>query len=101
MTPGSISLLRMPAGSPIAASRGKGVRMITRRQFAFAASAVASAAFAGPRDLARATEPLTVAFARIEKEARGRLGVAVLDTQSGMQSGYRENERFPMCSTFK
>jgi beta-lactamase class A len=75
--------------------------MITRRQFAFAASAVASAAFAGPRDLARATEPLTVAFARIEKEARGRLGVAVLDTQSGMQSGYRENERFPMCSTFK
>ena len=75
--------------------------MITRRQFAFVAGAVASAAFAGPRDLARATEPLTVAFARIEKEARGRLGVAVLDTQSGMQSGYRENERFPMCSTFK
>ena len=73
--------------------------MITRRQFAF--GAVASAAFAGPRDLARATEPLAAAFARIEKEARGRLGVAVLDTQSGMQSGYRENERFPMCSTFK
>ena len=75
--------------------------MITRRRFAFVAGAVASAAFAGPRDLARAAEPLASTFARIEKEARGRLGVAVLDTQSGMQSGYRENERFPMCSTFK
>jgi beta-lactamase class A len=75
--------------------------MITRRRFAFVAGAVVSSAFAGPRDLARAAEPLASAFARIEKEARGRLGVAVLDTQSGMQSGYREDERFPMCSTFK
>jgi beta-lactamase class A len=75
--------------------------MITRRRFAFGAGAVASAAFAGPRDVARATEPLASSFARIEKEARGRLGVAVLDTQTGMQSGYREDERFPMCSTFK
>jgi beta-lactamase class A len=75
--------------------------MITRRQFAFGAGAIASAAFAGPRDLALATEPLASTFARIEKEASGRLGVAVLDTQTGMRSGYRENERFPMCSTFK
>ncbi|HKS65306.1 MAG TPA: serine hydrolase, partial [Xanthobacteraceae bacterium] len=72
--------------------------MITRRQLAFA---VGAAVFAGPRDLARAAKPLAAAFARIEKEARGRLGVAVLDTQTGLQSGHRENERFPMCSTFK
>jgi len=73
--------------------------VITRRQFAF--GAVASAAFAGPRDLARAAEPLAVAFARIENEARGRLGVAVLDTQTGIRSDHRGSERFPMCSTFK
>jgi len=32
---------------------------------------------------------------------RGRLGVAVLDTASGTLAGYRLDERFAMCSTFK
>lgn len=40
-------------------------------------------------------------LAAIEKGVDGRLGVAVLDLQSGMQAGHRMNERFPMCSTFK
>lgn len=37
----------------------------------------------------------------IEKASGGRLGVAVLDTKTGARFGYRGDERFPMCSTFK
>jgi beta-lactamase class A len=29
------------------------------------------------------------------------LGVALLDTASGVRAGHRTDERFPMCSTFK
>ncbi len=37
-----------------------------------------------------------------ELEGSGqRLGVAVLDTASGRRFGHRQDERFPMCSTFK
>ena len=39
--------------------------------------------------------------ARIEKRTGGRLGVAVLDTQSGKRLEHRAQERFAMCSTFK
>ncbi|MDH2348511.1 MULTISPECIES: class A beta-lactamase [unclassified Bradyrhizobium] len=38
---------------------------------------------------------------KLEKERGGRLGVAIVDTQSTRQGGYRSEERFPMCSTFK
>jgi len=41
------------------------------------------------------------AFARVESEVSGRLGVAVLDTHTGARAGHRADERFPMCSTFK
>ena len=44
---------------------------------------------------------LPAAFAHLEKTNGGRLGVAVLDTGTGEHVGYRENERFAMCSTFK
>jgi beta-lactamase class A len=44
---------------------------------------------------------LGAAFAKIETESGGRLGVAVLDTGSGTLVGHRVDERFPMCSTFK
>ena len=37
----------------------------------------------------------------IEQRVKGRLGVAILDTATGAQAGWRQNERFPMCSTFK
>jgi beta-lactamase class A len=40
-------------------------------------------------------------FAALEKASGGRLGACLYDTASGMQIGYRANERFPMCSTFK
>ena len=69
--------------------------MLTKRELVLGAAAIGSgqAAFADPT--------LAAAFARIETESGGRLGVAVLDTQTGMQSGHRAGERFPMCSTFK
>ena len=41
------------------------------------------------------------AFARIEAARGGRLGVSVLDTGSSRRAGHREDERFPMLSTFK
>jgi beta-lactamase class A len=40
-------------------------------------------------------------FAGIEAKVGGRLGVAALDLSSGRRIGYRADERFPMCSTFK
>jgi beta-lactamase class A len=40
-------------------------------------------------------------FQAIEAEANGRLGAAVLDTATGELAGWRLDERFPMCSTFK
>jgi beta-lactamase class A len=44
---------------------------------------------------------LTARLAEIEASAKGRLGVAVLDTKTGTLYGQRDLERFPMCSTFK
>src|SRR4029453_14613148 len=37
----------------------------------------------------------------IEQQTGARIGVAALDTASGKRLGYRSEERFPMCSTFK
>ena len=41
------------------------------------------------------------ALAGIERAAQGRLGVAMLDTGSGLALGWRQDERFAMASTFK
>jgi beta-lactamase class A len=40
-------------------------------------------------------------LAAIEARAGGRLGVAVLEAQSGRRLARRADERFPLCSTFK
>ncbi|TCG04552.1 class A beta-lactamase [Paraburkholderia steynii] len=40
-------------------------------------------------------------FEQLEASSGGRLGVAALNTADGSYVGYRESERFPMCSTFK
>jgi beta-lactamase class A len=37
----------------------------------------------------------------IEADVQGRLGVAVFDASTGHTAGWRLDERFPMCSTFK
>lgn len=38
---------------------------------------------------------------KLEAQAQGRLGVCILDTASGQQWGWREDERFMMLSSFK
>ncbi|CAB3961239.1 PenA family class A beta-lactamase [Burkholderia aenigmatica] len=40
-------------------------------------------------------------FARLERDAGGRLGVCAIDTASGRRLVHRADERFPFCSTFK
>lgn len=37
----------------------------------------------------------------LEKSSGGRLGVTILNTESGSRIDRRSDERFPMCSTFK
>jgi beta-lactamase class A len=78
--------------------------MITRRLFARTAAAAFLGAI-GQTGRGRAAEDAAGTFAdeiaRIENPSEGRLGVAVLDTRSGVMAGHRADERFPMCSTFK
>lgn len=80
--------------------------MIARRQFlqwtgAAAASALAATAF-GKTPLP-APKPAVAAkdFAALEAASGGRLGVTLLNTATGWRTGNRQDERFPMCSTFK
>ncbi len=53
--------------------------------------------------LAAAAAPTTVSadFAAAEAALGGELGVAAIDTGTGRTIGYRQEQRFPMCSTFK
>lgn len=44
---------------------------------------------------------LAAQFEALEPDGGARLGVAVLDTATGATCGYRDHERFPLCSTFK
>jgi|SRR5579862_3860526 len=74
------------------------IQMLSRRSF------VAITVLALPRLLDATPMSFTAlpaAFAHLEKINGGRLGVAVRDTATGAHSGYRMDERFPMCSTFK
>lgn len=54
----------------------------------------AAAAGAGSDDIDRR-------LAELEGRTGGRLGISVLDTQTNISFGRRENERFAMCSSFK
>src|SRR5689334_8494266 len=72
--------------------------MPTRRHF-LAVAALALPAFA--QKSSGQWSALPEALAQLERKNRARLGVAVLDTATGERSGYRADERFAMCSTFK
>lgn len=50
---------------------------------------------------AAALDTLPQALHGIERRLGARLGVHILDTQTGRQWAHRADERFPMCSTFK
>ncbi|MBR0870374.1 class A beta-lactamase [Bradyrhizobium tropiciagri] len=79
--------------------------MLTRRTFGARTLGLA-VSFALPRYSAAAerdevTQRLQQEFSRIEQGTGGRLGIAALDTETGLRAGLRADERFPMCSTFK
>jgi beta-lactamase class A len=77
--------------------------MIHRRNLIAVSAALAGVSALGARR-AHADDGfagLERAFAGIEAKRGGRLGVAVIDTADGRRAGYRRDERFPMCSTFK
>jgi beta-lactamase class A len=79
--------------------------MISRRKFLIAGTFVAvsniTLPYVSTAQTSRRFSGLPASFAELEKANNGRLGVAVLDTGSGESAGYRVNERFAMCSTFK
>lgn len=80
--------------------------MLARRQFlqwtgAAAASALAATAFAKTPLPSPAPARQSKDFAALEAASGGRLGVTLLNTATGARIGHRQDERFPMCSTFK
>ena len=75
-----------------------------RRQFSLGLLAAAAAPLWGCAATAQGQEaagPWNDTLAGIERAVQGRLGVAMLDTGSGLQLGWRQDERFAMASTFK
>lgn len=75
--------------------------MVKRRQWLGGTATLACWMLARQAVAANGFAGLPDAFARIEAERGGRLGVAVLDTGTNHRSGYRQDERFPLGSTFK
>lgn len=77
--------------------------MLSRRQVlkGMALSLFTGALRAVPARAAPLAPALQEQFARIESPTGGRLGVALLDTQSGIAAGHRADERFPICSIWK
>lgn len=77
----------------------------TRRGFStmvgamFAGGTIAHSAVA--HAATRPSDDLAGKLAEIEESVACRLGVAVLDTETGQHWEHRSAERFPMCSTFK
>ncbi|MFC8380442.1 class A beta-lactamase [Nocardia sp. NPDC057272] len=56
---------------------------------------------AEPASTTSAGVPATTSFADMEAGYGARLGLSVVDTGNGATVDYREDERFPMASTFK
>lgn len=47
------------------------------------------------------SDPFHLDLQALERQSGGRLGVSVLEVETGRTWGYRAQEPFPMCSTFK
>ncbi|GAB2549848.1 class A beta-lactamase [Rhodanobacter koreensis] len=75
---------------------------MNRRNLLKGAAAIAAALVFRPAlSLGNAGETAAARLAALERRHGGRLGVAILDTGNGRHVGYRADERFLMCSTFK
>ncbi|TXI06751.1 MAG: class A beta-lactamase [Rhizobium sp.] len=55
----------------------------------------------GVQDNSQLSDDVDKQLADLEKKTGGRLGVSVLDTETNISLGHREEERFPLCSTYK
>ncbi len=76
--------------------------LINRRKILAATAMLYPAlALADPAHAAATDDDVTKLLAELEKRTGGRLGVAVLDTETNISFGHRGTERFAMCSTFK
>jgi beta-lactamase class A len=73
----------------------------TRRNFLGSLALTLFAASHPPFTAFAESEALQDRLAQLEREAGGRIGVALLQSESGSVVGYRTDEPFPMCSTFK
>ncbi len=62
--------------------------------------ALAATAVSWPRR-GDASALITSRLGEIEEDSRGRLGVHIIDTAAGASTGFRNDERFALCSTFK
>ncbi|GGA30433.1 class A beta-lactamase [Dyella nitratireducens] len=54
-----------------------------------------------PSRLLAGTQDVNAQLAALERQYGGHLGVAILDTGNTRRAGYRADERFLLCSTFK
>lgn len=52
-------------------------------------------------ELVRAADEFASQVEKLEKQMRGRIGLAALDTRDNRMLGWRATERFALCSTFK
>ena len=76
------------------------MNVLTRRA-ALASMAALMPTLVSARTFTKTTPSIDQQFSALEAAHGGRLGVAVLDTQTGKSFGHRQHERFAMCSTFK
>ena len=53
------------------------------------------------QDNSQLSDDVDKQLADLEKKTGGRLGVSVLDTETNISLGHREEEHFPLCSTYK
>ena len=74
---------------------------MNRRELLKGAAFGAIALAVSPRVLAAQARGAAARLAALEHRHGGRLGVAVLDTGSGVRLAWRGDERFLLCSTFK
>lgn len=70
--------------------------LLSRRQFNLGASATLISGCTSKK-----ISDENNAFGDLETRFGGRLGVSLLNVNTGIQTGFRDTERFAMCSTFK
>lgn len=75
--------------------------LMTRRAAMVGTAAMTVICLVGNAHAAPGGQALAEQFAALEKRSKGRLGVTLLDTGTGVLTSYRGDERFALCSTFK